>query len=134
MVDSKAALFSILMMVGGAIGVASVFSPWTALTGWELMKNMIDGLSGGSLSSFYGWIPLMVLVSSISALITGLVAIASTKRAFGSGMISAGVMMAIIAILFIFTDTSGVIGTGVYMAVAAGIVMAASGALRSSFG
>jgi len=150
MKDNKArsSAFSILIIVGGLIGIIAVFLAWLSMewggitifsmSGWEVMREGFDQPNLSNLSDNYvQWMPLIVLLFSVIALFIGLAALVKPKKEMGIGAVMCGIIMIIAAIVFYTYKSFGVAvsdfaGMGIYLAMAAGVVLLIFGALRLS--
>jgi hypothetical protein len=137
-------LSSILIMVGGLLGLLSVFMAWfeisigwvtVSMSGWEIIRESVDGMDGG----YVQWTPLIVMIFSVIALLIGLSTLVKPHKAAGMGALVSGILVLIGAILFYtYTEKVGLVtlrmsdylGTGVYLAIVAGIIIIIFGALR----
>jgi hypothetical protein len=135
---------SILIMIGGLIGILSVFTAWFTLdlwltsvswSGWEIFRDSTGDLADG----YSQWMPLVVLIFSVIAALIGLFSLFKPSKTIGGGAIVCGILVLVGAILFAtYTETAGplsmkymdFIDTGVYLAIVAGIVIIVFGAVR----
>jgi hypothetical protein len=130
---------SIMIMIGGLIGILAVFTAWismdllivkVSMTGWEITKEAFkDG------SDYAQWMPLLVLIFSVIALLIGLSTFVKPHKAAGAGALASGILVLIFVILFwTYTEPgyhmSDWVSTGVYLAAAAGVLILIFGALR----
>ena len=141
---AKSSIFSFLIIIGALVGIVSVFTAWISIdfgffgsiswSGWEIVRSGLDQPDLGNLSSNYvQWMPLVVLLFSVIALLIGLAALVKPRKEMGIGAVLCGIITIIAAALFYLDgDLSGVIGNGVYIAMAAGAIMFIFGALRLS--
>ncbi|MDR1954772.1 MAG: hypothetical protein LBP82_02320 [Candidatus Methanoplasma sp.] len=143
MVDNKARtmIFALIVLMSAVIGIVGVFMVWLdfgvpTYTGWEFFMKTLNGTSFGGLSDSYpAYMPMLVLMFSLSGAISGLVAAIRPGRANGPGTMLNGIVVAIASIVFIWyfsnNFTSEVLGTGVYIGAAAGVLMLLFGALMT---
>ena len=143
MTDFKAlsSIYSILILIGGLIGVLAVFLAWIDIngifisytwSGWEIIRESINNPALGDISDSYAqWMPLIVLIFSVVGLLIGLTALLKPRKEVGAGAIVCGILVVIAGILFYtYESISNYAGTGIYLAIVAGIVMVIFGALR----
>ena len=149
MADSKKSslVFAVMILIGGLIGIISLFLIWVegnglSITGWEVAYNNSSLLPlVGYNNSYLLWVPMIVLMLSLSGAING-AALISHRRARG-GIASAAFGAIILGAVIIFSQFSrpltqtysfnmaDLIGTGVYMAAVAGVLMLVFGVLRA---
>ena len=141
---AKSSIFSFLIIIGGLIGIVAVFMAWISvqwggitlfsMSGWEIVKSGLDQPDLGNLSSNYvQWMPLIVLIFSVIALLIGLAALVKPKKEMGIGAVLCGVITVIAAALFYADiDLSDFFGAGGYVAMLAGAILLIFGALRLS--
>ena len=150
MADFKArtSIFAIIVLLAGIIGAVSVFLTWmdffgiATASGWELFRNAYDSISSGGFdlgdfkNTYPAYMPLVVLIFSIGGLLSGLFTVVKPGRAGGGGATVCGVLIFIAAIVYIWylNDKliSDFVGTGAYIAAAAGVIMLIFGALVTS--
>ncbi|MDR0887564.1 MAG: hypothetical protein LBM39_00050 [Candidatus Methanoplasma sp.] len=88
-----------MIVIGSIVGIASVFTVWFAgdlsifnmqYTGWEM--------SGSPDADYYKWMPLIVLVSSVAALASGILSF-FRKREGGiiASLLGAVILLAVLA-------------------------------------
>ncbi|MCL1810944.1 MAG: hypothetical protein FWG41_01810 [Methanomassiliicoccaceae archaeon] len=141
---STSSIYSILVLLGGLIGVIAVFIAWISMdlglwgtfevTGWEIIRESLDNPSLGSLSDDYvQWMPLLVLIFSAIGLITGLIGVLKPRKEFGAGAVVCGLLTIVAAVVFYLYDfIKDFAGMGIYLAIVAGVMMLIFGALRLS--
>jgi len=135
-------IYSILILVGGLIGIIAVFLAWIdvdfgifgsyTVSGWEIVRESLEDPALGDISeSYVQWMPLIVLIFSVVGLLIGLTALLKPRKEMGAGAIVCGILAVIAGILFYtYESISDVAGMGIYLAMVAGIVMVIFGALR----
>jgi len=137
-------IYSILIMIGGLMGIISVFLTWISIdfslwtftmTGWEVVEESFSGTVMGDLAGSYAqWMPLIVLTFSAAALIMGAAALIRPRNCAAAGSIICGGLVVAANILFCTYDgLYKTAGGGIYLAAAAGFVIAVFGVLRMPF-
>jgi len=152
MIDLKknSSICSLLMMIGGLMGVLSLFLVWldvngSTLTGWSILfGNYNTFLSLVGYSNFYMlYVPYIAFTFSFYGFVSGLMLLRRSRSNGGTGSAIAGIVVLVTAVLFstysrtvtsTFTmSIADYLSTGFYLAVAAGILMFVFGVLREVF-
>lgn len=140
-----------MILIGGLIGVLSLFMIWVdggnglSATGWDAAYNYNTFLLPlvGYTNFYLVWIPMIVLMLSLSGVADGATLI--VRRRVRGGMTSAvfGAIILVAVIIFSRFSTpltqtcsfnmADYLGIGVYMAAAAGALMLIFGALRAVY-
>ncbi|MDR0309508.1 MAG: hypothetical protein LBH88_01955 [Candidatus Methanoplasma sp.] len=141
---AKSSIYSIMIMIGGLIGIIAVFMAWIdidfgilgsyTMSGWEITTESLKNPSLGNIDDNYvRWMPLLVLIFSVVGLLIGLTALLKPRKEIGAGAVVCGILAILAGILFYINDNlSDVIGLGVFIAMAAGVLLVITGALRMS--
>jgi len=135
-IKAKSSIFSIIILILGLIGIISVFMAWLdfgfgiTMSGWEVFNDL--NISG---APYIIWMPLVVLIFSIIALIIGLIGIIKPMKEMGAGVIVSGILLVIAAILFYTYSEDGdkmseLVGIGLWLALIIGVLLIVFGALR----
>ena len=132
---TKCIFYSFMILAGGAMGIAAFFMVWESygilsLTGYEITREFT---TYGA--AYINWMPLIALMAAVSITIAGLVAVLRPNRGIGWGVVISGIIVAAAAIIFyLYTDgafhMSNYVGTGVYLALTAGMLVVLFGILR----
>jgi len=137
---SQSSMSSLIVIIGAIIGIASVFITWYSvsdfgftysMTGWDIYSQGKD-FNGG----YFIWMPLLTLIFSVIALLSGLVYFAVRQKAINLISILFGILIIVAAILYATYSSDGdslynYLGIGVYLAIISGLLVIISGALAS---
>jgi len=129
MSDSKVNTFSLLLVIGAIVGLISIFLEWDSLFNKTGLDFINDGLGHGldSISAF------LAVITSIFALICGLLTIFSKKKIQGIVGAIFGFLILLAGLLFIvdlLASTNTVfshLGIGVYVLLIAGALTVIGG-------
>jgi len=129
MSDSKVNTFSLLLVIGAIVGLISIFLEWDSLFDKTGLDFINDGLGHGldSISAF------LAVITSVFALICGLLTIFSKKKIQGIVGAIFGFLMLLAGLLFIvdlLASTNTVfshLGIGVYVLLIAGALTVIGG-------
>jgi len=137
--SSKSSIFSLIVIIGAIIGIVSVFIAWfsvtdfgftMSLTGWDICSRS-NGFGSGE---YVVWMPLVALIFSVVALLSGLVYLVVKQKVICVVSIVSGILIIVAAILFISYSSYGVhmwdyLGIGTYLAIISGLLVIIFGAL-----
>ena len=121
---AKSTIFSFLILVAGLAAIGSFFMVWytwgpLSITGLQLITDY--SISG---SAYLDWMPLLVLMSGLSVAISGLVALVRQHNGINWSVVLSGLIILVAAALFYTnSSTSDFAGTGVLVAMAAGVLV-----------
>ena len=102
------------------------------------MQEVFDGNTTGGL---FIWMPLVVLIFSLIAAFLGLSGLLKPSKQKGKGAVACGVIIVLAALIFYLgridlvlttANMSDYCGIGVFLAMAAGVLLAIFGALRAT--
>ncbi|MCL2148811.1 MAG: hypothetical protein FWH47_05685 [Methanomassiliicoccaceae archaeon] len=141
--ESKASRYAIIALMGGIVGIVSVFVAWldywgiVTVSGWKVLTTILENTSLSEIGENYPfYMPLVILVFSVCGMLCGLLALFKPGRAGGRGAVLSGAIVAVAPVFFIWKMYDGgaseVLSFGAFVAIAAGVVMVISGALMNS--
>jgi hypothetical protein len=141
--NSSALAFSAFIIIGGLLGILSVFLAWIdfgglfTMSGWEIIQNSIESPSLSTLEDdYFKWMPLVVLIFGALGLLLGISAIAKPNKVAGGGAAFCGILMIIAVIVYMmYSIAPNVIlmeysGIGTFLAGGAGTLLLIFGLLR----
>ena len=142
-VEDRSMIYSILIALGGLLGVGGAFVVWLSMdagalghitfSGWGIIRDGFDQQILGDVSSYVRWMPLVALIASVIAAISGFVAFIKPIKMVGAFALVCGVVIIAAVVLFVlYGNFSDHIGSGVYLTVAAGLIAVIFGTLRAT--
>jgi hypothetical protein len=127
-----------MILTGGLLGIVSMFliwsgSSWYASDGWWFIRHMGEF---ASMDHYGWWMPSIVLMTSVSVAINGLVGMLRPVKGGGVTAIVCGIIMiaATYGFMRYFEGGHGLfddIGPGVWVTIAAGVLLIIFGTVKT---
>jgi len=131
--NSLSIVTALMVLLGAVLALAGVFLAWTdffgiTTSGWEMAMNVFKGYS---MPNYAWYMPLVVLMVAVSAVINALAAaIRPTKGGAGAGIFS-GIIVLVAVILFVNEFTTNLAGIGVWVCAAGAVLMVLFGIIKT---
>jgi hypothetical protein len=137
--NSTATAFTAMIVIGGLIGIISLFFAWADYDGFTMSggRYVLEVTLSPEhiLEDVTVLMPHVVLILSLIVTILGLSAIKKQDSAVGRTAIVCGILVIIAAIAWVYMPSEMWLpewtGVGTYIAAAAGVLMVISGVLRN---
>ncbi|MCL2317593.1 MAG: hypothetical protein FWC44_01930 [Methanomassiliicoccaceae archaeon] len=135
---AKCTIFSLIILLAGLAAIGSFFMAWytaasISVTGLDFMtKTTVAG------SQYMNWMPALAMMSGVSVAIAGLISLVRPHSGVSWSVILSGLIIVGAALLFYTYSYDGYFswkmsdyaGTGVFVAIGAGIVVIIFALLR----